>query len=279
MGAVFSNLSCEYLKPAFLNGSKMRLFSVILAMTGSASAQNSIVNQVMKELIKPSAPLKEQAGDEVQLGARSGSVQPNHTPRRSKDLKEMSKHLLTHSDLTPDSFETFWSRLWSYGCHCFDADTDRPLSALHHGEPVDRLDSACRNYKRCQACAREKYGENCIGEFVNYEYIPVDPGNGEPIRHIHISRSSDNCEHKIYDCDHRFAFEMLEYHEVNLNYTTVDSLSGWDRAESCHAKRHHGAKPKYKHECCHVGTYFTWYNANTRKCCGGSGTKKIDENC
>ena len=45
---VFSNHSCKYLKPAFLNGSKMRLFSVILAMAGSASAQDSIVNQVMK---------------------------------------------------------------------------------------------------------------------------------------------------------------------------------------------------------------------------------------
>ena len=220
--------------------------------------------------------MKEQSGDEVKLGARSGGL--NHSPRRSKDLKKMAESLLLETDLDHDSFETFWSRLWSYGCHCFDANTDRPLSALHHGEPVDRLDAACRNHKRCQACAAEQYGPECIGEIVDYSYILVG-GNGEPVQHISIARSNESCEHKIYECDHRFALEMQAYHEINLNYTTVDSLSGWDRAESCHAKRHHGAKPKYKHECCHTGSYFTWYNANTRKCCAGQGTKKIDEIC
>jgi len=273
MGVVFV---LKLLKSTFLT-LKMRLFSAFLTLC-SAKEQLSIVNEVMKELATPSQPLKEQAGDEVKLGARSGGV--NHTPRRSKDLKAMAKSLLTHVDLDSSSFETFWSQLWSYGCHCFDADTDRPLSAMHHGEPVDKLDSACRNYKRCQACAAEEYGPDCIGELVDYEYIPIEDPNRELVpRHIHLASQSNSCAHKIFECDHRFALEMLEYHEINLNYTRVDSNSGWDRAESCHAKRHHGAKPKYKHECCHVGTFFTWYNANTRKCCVGKGTKKIDENC
>ena len=134
----------------------------------------------------------------------------------------MAKSLLTQTDLTPDSFETFWSRLWSYGCHCFDKDTDRPLSALHHGEPVDRLDSACRNYKRCQACASEQYGENCIGEMIHYDYFSVGGHNGEPIQHIHVTSSTDSCEHKIFECDHRFALEMLEYHEVKITKKKLD---------------------------------------------------------
>ena len=58
--------------------------------------------------------------------------------------------------------------------------------------------------------------------------------------------TNDQCQHTIFECDHRFAIEMLEYHEVqSLNFTTVDSDSGWDREESCHAKRHHGAKDRF----------------------------------
>ena len=49
-----------------------------------------------------------------------------------------------------------------------------------------------------------------------------------------------NSEHKIFECDHRFALDMLEYHEINLNYTVVNSDSGWDRDTSCHARRFHG---------------------------------------
>ena len=34
-----------------------------------------------------------------------------------RDLKQMSRELLTEANMTPNQFETFWSSLWSYGCH------------------------------------------------------------------------------------------------------------------------------------------------------------------
>ena len=229
-------------------------------------AQSEFVNDVMKELVD--GPSNE---------AKSGPI--HHAPRRSKDLKTMARSLLTQSSLSPNAFDKFWSQLWSYGCHCFDKDTDRPLSSMGKGEPMDKLDSACRNYKRCQQCASQVYGDNCIGELVEYDYVSVG-GGSEPLRHILLTNEpEDSCEHKIFECDHRFALDMLEHHEINLEFTLVDSKSGWNRTESCHARRHHGTKPKYDHQCCHTGDAFTWYNANARICCPGKSTKKIGETC
>ena len=58
---------------------------------------------------------------------------------------------------------------WAYGCHCFLLG-DRAMSEMGKGKPVDALDNKCKNYKDCQKCVREKYGDACIGEFVRYTW-------------------------------------------------------------------------------------------------------------
>ena len=171
----------------------------------------------------------------VMNGARSGAV--NHAPRRSKDLKIMAKELLTQSLLTDESFEKFWNQLFSYGCHCFDHGSDRPLSTMGSGKPRDQLDAACRNYKRCQACATQHYGSECISELVEYDYISIG-GEDEPLRHFQVKDDFNSCAHKIFECDHRFATELLDYHTIDEQFTIVDSKSGWNRSASCFARRH-----------------------------------------
>ena len=101
----------------------------------------------------------------------------NSGPRRYGDLKNIARQLLTGEDtmgdwkLSANGFEQFWSQIWSYGCHCSSKDSDRPMSEMGVGVPVDHIDTSCRNYKRCQYCVAEKYngttpiGE-CIGEFI-----------------------------------------------------------------------------------------------------------------
>ena len=44
------------------------------------------------------------------------------------------------------------------------------MSEMGKGKPVDALDNKCKNYKDCQKCVREKYGDACIGEFVRYTW-------------------------------------------------------------------------------------------------------------
>ena len=60
-------------------------------------------------------------------------------------------------------------KYWTYGCNCHVLG-DRPMSDPGFGPPVDRLDSVCKQYKDCNKCAREKFGESCIGEIVQYRY-------------------------------------------------------------------------------------------------------------
>ena len=97
---------------------------------------------------------------------------------------------------------------------------------------MDKLDAACRNYKRCQKCASDKYGEDCIGELTEYDYVSFGGQNGTPLQHVRIGGDPGSCEQAIFECDHRFALDMAEYHIVNLNYTTGSSLSNWDRKRS-----------------------------------------------
>ena len=35
----------------------------------------------------------------------------------------------------------------AYGCNCNFLRGDRPLTQLGHGQPVDALDTTCKNYK------------------------------------------------------------------------------------------------------------------------------------
>ena len=60
-------------------------------------------------------------------------------------------------------------KYWTYGCNCHILG-DRPMSDPGYGPPVDRLDSVCKQYKDCNKCARERFGESCIGELVQYRY-------------------------------------------------------------------------------------------------------------
>ena len=60
-------------------------------------------------------------------------------------------------------------KYWTYGCNCHVLG-DRPMSDPGFGPPVDKLDSVCKQYKDCNKCAREKFGESCIGELVEYRY-------------------------------------------------------------------------------------------------------------
>ena len=47
---------------------------------------------------------------------------------------------------------------------------DRPMSDPGHGPPVDALDSVCKAYKDCVKCAKMTHGDECIGEFVEYDF-------------------------------------------------------------------------------------------------------------
>lgn len=69
--------------------------------------------------------------------------------RRYSDLLKIVQHF------TPSFDER---KYWAYGCNCLILG-DRPMSDPGFGKPVDSLDSICKQYKDCQKCVKQKFGE------------------------------------------------------------------------------------------------------------------------
>ena len=97
---------------------------------------------------------------EIVRSPRSFPTREIEQDRRYFQLKEFMKHYNREFDE---------KKYWTYGCNCHVLG-DRPMSDPGFGPPVDRLDSVCKQYKDCNKCAREKFGESCIGEIVQYRY-------------------------------------------------------------------------------------------------------------
>ena len=75
---------------------------------------------------------------------------------------------------------------------------DRPMSTMGKGAPLDQLDAVCKAYKECQKCARQRFGETCIGEFVRYG---MDMVNEYPV----CTDAGDSCGRALCECDKKFA--------------------------------------------------------------------------
>ena len=69
--------------------------------------------------------------------------------RRYSDLLKIVQHY------TPDFDER---KYWAYGCNCLILG-DRPMSDPGFGRPVDPLDAICKQYKDCQKCVKQQFGE------------------------------------------------------------------------------------------------------------------------
>ena len=72
------------------------------------------------------------------------------------------------------------------------------MSEMGRGVPMDALDAVCRSYKECQKCARERYGDQCIGEFYAYDY---STNNGNSV----CNDDADTCNRALCECDRKFA--------------------------------------------------------------------------
>lgn len=58
--------------------------------------------------------------------------------------------------------------------------------------------SACKQYKECLKCARDEFGDMCIGEFVRYG---LNSRNGPPT----CNDNAGTCGRALCECDKMFA--------------------------------------------------------------------------
>ena len=115
--------------------------------------------------------------DDTSIGRMGGGVTGGMGIRRYSDLLKLVKVF------TPEFDER---KYWAYGCNCLILG-DRPMSDPGFGRPVDPLDQICKQYKvifrfvclsaktlkllkDCQKCVKREFGDECIGEFVKYDW-------------------------------------------------------------------------------------------------------------
>jgi len=96
-----------------------------------------------------------------------------------------------------------------YGCHCFTT-SDRPMSDMGKGRPVDEIDSVCLKYKQCLKCARNEFSDSCMNEFVFYG---VAMNGNQP----QCTDEAGTCGRKLCECDKEFAKTVVD--EVKNNFS------------------------------------------------------------
>jgi len=101
------------------------------------------------------------------------------------------------------------------------------MSEPGKGKPVDPLDAVCKKYKDCQKCAREEFGQDCIGEFVQYNY---GQESGEKI----CKGAPGTCGRKICECDLQFAkAHVSQTSAFDSENHLFWSNSNWDPETDC----------------------------------------------
>lgn len=143
---------------------------------------------------------------------------------------------------------------WTYGCNCLMLG-DRPMSEAGKGQPVDELDTVCKQYKDCLKCASSTYGDTCIGELIRYD---MDMTSG-PL----CTNAAGTCGRDLCECDKLFAEEHVgvinvydpQYHRF---YGNFDSETQCTR----------GGAGNANHQCCGAANGPKhMYNANVMQCC------------
>merc|ERR1739838_490444 len=177
--------------------------------------------------------------------------------KRYSQLVDMMEHY--NSDFDERKY-------WAYGCNCLILG-DRPMSDPGHGPPVDALDTICKAYKDCIKCAKMTHGNECIGEFVEYDF---NLAGGEAT----CNDSAGSCERSLCECDAMFAKKHVEATDVYTDDYHI-FYSTWDPETQC--SRNGGSGDP---QCCGgENDAFVLYNANNKQCCPDGSVINNGELC
>ena len=122
------------------------------------------------------------------------------------------------------------------------------MSTMGKGAPLDELDAVCKAYKECQKCARQRFGEMCIGEFVRYG---MDMVNGYPV----CNDNGDTCGRALCECDRNLV--------AVLNSGSPDSSLLDFNASKCK----HGSTQVTLSCCNYDSHHWRSYNIESQSCC------------
>lgn len=180
--------------------------------------------------------------------AGTREIGPEANDRRYAQLKEM------FTSYNPEFDER---KFWTYGCNCLMLG-DRPMSDPGLGPAVDTLDGVCKQYKDCNKCVKQQYGNDCIGEFQAYNFIYGNSG-------IMCTDPNNTCKRALCECDAKFAADHASKASVfDSKYHTFES--DWKPENSCPS----GSGGSNDPQCCtnsDKSSPFILYNAEHKECC------------
>jgi len=166
-------------------------------------------------------------------------------------------------------------KYWTYGCQCLMLG-DRPMSEPGVGPPIDALDQVCKQYKDCLRCAREEFGEMCIGEFQRYSYGGKRKGDIFCRNKPEYGQDAA-CKRKLCECDLAFAKNHVsQTHVFNKEKHMFWSTYGWEPKDECPRV---GGGP-YQPKCCGTATGASLlYNSVNHKCCADGSVVHNSNQC
>ena len=145
------------------------------------------------------------------------------------------------------------------------------MSDMGLGRPVDALDMVCKTYKNCQKCVRDKFGDDCIGEFVRYKY-------GEKQGDKFCKDAPNTCDRALCECDLAFAkahVSKIEHFNTDYHQFWSTLPERWVPEDKCQR----GSGP-YEPECCGVPTGpYVLFNGLNQQCCADGTVGKIGDQC
>ena len=220
--------------------------------------------------------------------------------RVARNVEEIGERRWTqfHAILTDYDVEFDTSKYLAYGCHCryygkinrislfrthllkivlTENQGNTPLSTMGKGKPVDARDVTCKAHKECLYCARKKFGDSCLGEFVSYR---VSRSNGK----TYCEDDANTCERAICECDVAFAEAHLAVKNVyDEQYRHVfGHFDPTDQANCPFGSSSSPGSSSSDKQCCNnadKSTSFKLYNANDQKCCSDGSLKELGQFC
>ena len=113
------------------------------------------------------------------------------------------------------------------------------MSEKGYGAPIDALDTVCKAYNDCQSCARERHGDQCVSQAVQYKYGETEVWRdkyGEIQGDKFCKDALGSCDRALCECDLAFAKDHVAQTQVfhtdyHLFWSTLQD--GWLPEKNC----------------------------------------------
>jgi len=162
-----------------------------------------------------------------------------------------------------------------YGCHCA-AILSGQLAGL--GQPVDALDSVCKDYLGCIRCVKKQTQCQKI-DFYNYQMTPEMA--------VECLDSTGSCSRSSCECDGKLFADIWHLATNGLEYDFQFAADNFDRNKKCRKQDMsrmdflQQLKAQADTQCCGGNEYpMEHFNVLKYQCCDrGDGNKVLKRRC